>query len=233
VVRPVSIRCVVMTVTCRILIADDSLLIRTGVQGLVDGEPGVELVGAVGSLPELLEAVQRHQPDLVLSDVRMPPTYTDEGIRAAEELRRTAPGMAVIVLSQVADPTYLSRLIDGGSAKRGYLLKDRLAAPGELLTAIQVVHHGGSFIDPSVVELLVQAQSARRGSLMDTLSAREREILAGIATGRSNQAIGEALFISHRAVEKHINSIFVKLGLAEDPEINRRVQAVLLFLNGP
>jgi DNA-binding NarL/FixJ family response regulator len=217
---------------CRVLIADDSLLIRSGVQGLLEDEPGIELVGEAASLPELLAAVAEVRPDIVLSDVRMPPTHQDEGITAAEQIRRHLPEVGVIVLSQVADPTYLSRLIEGGSGRRGYLLKDRLSTPGELVAAISVVHQGGSFIDPSVVELLVNARAARQGSVLDTLTTREREILAAIATGRSNQAIGELLFIGHRAVEKHINSIFAKLGLEDDPVVNRRVQAVLLFLQG-
>jgi DNA-binding NarL/FixJ family response regulator len=217
---------------CRVLIADDSLLIRSGVQGLLEDEPGIEIVGEAASLPELLAAVAEVRPDIVLSDVRMPPTHQDEGITAAEQIRRHLPEVGVIVLSQVADPTYLSRLIEGGSGRRGYLLKDRLSTPGELVAAISVVHQGGSFIDPSVVELLVNARAARQGSVLDTLTTREREILAAIATGRSNQAIGELLFIGHRAVEKHINSIFAKLGLEDDPVVNRRVQAVLLFLQG-
>jgi DNA-binding NarL/FixJ family response regulator len=217
---------------CRVLIADDSLLIRSGVQGLLEDEPGIELVGEAASLPELLAAVAEVRPDIVLSDVRMPPTHQDEGITAAEQIRRHLPEVGVIVLSQVADPTYLSRLIEGGSGRRGYLLKDRLSTPGELVAAISVVHQGGSFIDPSVVELLVNARAAPQGSVLDTLTTREREILAAIATGRSNQAIGELLFIGHRAVEKHINSIFAKFGLEDDPVVNRRVQAVLLFLQG-
>jgi DNA-binding NarL/FixJ family response regulator len=217
---------------CRVLIADDSLLIRSGVQGLLEDEPGIEIVGEAASLPELLAAVAEVRPDIVLSDVRMPPTHQDEGITAAEQIRRHLPEVGVIVLSQVADPTYLSRLIEGGSGRRGYLLKDRLSTPGELVAAISVVHQGGSFIDPSVVELLVNARAAPQGSVLDTLTTREREILAAIATGRSNQAIGEFLFIGHRAVEKHINSIFAKLGLEDDPVVNRRVQAVLLFLQG-
>jgi DNA-binding NarL/FixJ family response regulator len=133
------------------------------------------------------------------------------------------------VLSQVSDPSFLRRILDGGSGRRGYLLKDNLATPGELLTAIELVTGGGSFIDPSMVDLLM-SQAQRAESPMDQLTQREREILSAIATGRSNQAIGEELFVSHRAVEKHINSIFAKLGLFDDPVINRRVQAVLLFL---
>jgi DNA-binding NarL/FixJ family response regulator len=214
----------------RVLLADDSLLIRRGVEGLLEGESHVELVGAASSLPELIAEVERVKPDLVVTDVRMPPTLTDEGIQAAVQLRESHPTVGVLVLSQVSDPSFLRRILDGGSGRRGYLLKDNLASPGELLTAIELVAGGGSFIDPSMVDLLMSQQSQRAGTPLDHLTQREREILAAIATGRSNHAIGEDLFVSHRAVEKHINSIFAKLGLFDDPVINRRVQAVLLFL---
>jgi DNA-binding NarL/FixJ family response regulator len=214
----------------RVLLADDSLLIRSGVEALLDGEGSVELVGAASSLPELLAEVERLKPDLVITDVRMPPSLTDEGVQAAVQLRASHPKVGVLVLSQVSDPSFLRRILDGGSGHRGYLLKDNLATPGELLTAIELVTSGGSFIDPSMVDLLMSQQAQRAESPIDQLTQREREILSAIATGRSNQAIGEDLFVSHRAVEKHINSIFAKLGLFDDPVINRRVQAVLLFL---
>jgi DNA-binding NarL/FixJ family response regulator len=207
------------------------LLIRSGIEGLLQDEPTIELVGAASSLPELLAEVDRVGPDLVITDVRMPPTMTDEGIRAATELRKTQPDLGVLVLSQVADPAYLRRLVEDGSGRRGYLLKDNLATPGELMAAIDLVSKGGSFIDPAVVELLVNQQSKQASSPIGQLTTREREILSSVATGKSNQAIGEDLFISHRAVEKHINSIFAKLSLFEDPVINRRVQAVLMFLD--
>jgi DNA-binding NarL/FixJ family response regulator len=215
----------------RVLLADDSLLIRSGIEALMENEASVELVGAAASLPELVSEVDRLKPDLVITDVRMPPTMIDEGVQAACQLRETHPEVAVLVLSQVSDPSFLRRILDGGSGRRGYLLKDNLATPGELLTAIDLVTKGGSFIDPSLVDLLVAQQSQRARSPMDQLTAREREILGSIATGKSNQAIGDELFVSHRAVEKHINSIFAKLGLFDDPVINRRVQAVLLFLH--
>jgi DNA-binding NarL/FixJ family response regulator len=214
----------------RVLLADDSLLIRSGVEGLLEGEASVELVATASSLPELLAGVDRVQPDLVITDVRMPPTLTDEGVQAAVALRASHPNLSVLVLSQVSDPDFLRRILDGGSGRRGYLLKDNLATPGELLTAIELVAGGGSFIDPSMVDLLMSQQLQRVQSPLDVLTQREREILGAIATGRSNHAIGDDLFVSHRAVEKHINSIFAKLGLFDDPVINRRVQAVLLFL---
>jgi DNA-binding NarL/FixJ family response regulator len=220
-----------LVVPCRILLADDSLLIRSGIEGLLSGEPDIELVGAVSSLPELLVAADRLEPDMVITDVRMPPSLTDEGIVAACHLRMKFPDMGVLVLSQIADPIYLRRLVENGSARRGYLLKDNLATPGELMSAIELVSKGGSFIDPAVVELLVGQQSKLVESPITLLTGREVEILSALATGRSNQAIASDLFISHRAVEKHINSIFAKLGLFEDPVVNRRVQAVLMFLN--
>lgn len=217
--------------SCRILLADDSLLIRRGIEGLLLNEPSVELVGAAASLPELLAEVDRTAPDLVITDVRMPPTMVDEGIAAAAQLRSTHPDLGVLVLSQFADGAYLRRLVENGSSRRGYLLKDNLATPGELMSAIDLIHRGGSFVDPTVVELLVDQQSKHLSSPIGQLTKRERDILSAVAGGKSNQAIGEELFISHRAVEKHINSIFAKLGLFEDPEINRRVQAVLMFLD--
>ena len=216
----------------RIVIADDSVLVRAGVEALLGMEPGHEIVGVAGSLPELIEIVDQVSPDLVITDVRMPPTRVDEGIEAANRFRTSHPDVGVLVLSQFADPAYLRRLVDGGSGRRGYLLKDNLATPGELVTAIDLIHRGGSFIDPAVVELLVNQQSNKVSSSLTRLTERETEILAGIASGKSNVAIGEQLFIGHRAVEKHINSIFAKLDLFDDPDANRRVRAVLMYLQG-
>lgn len=216
----------------RIVVADDSVVVRAGIVALLEAEHGLAVVAQASSLPELMDAVDEVSPELVITDVRMPPTRTDEGITAADRLRVTHPGTAVLVLSQFADPGYLRRLVDGGSGRRGYLLKDNLATPGELTAAIELVCRGGSFIDPTVVDLLVTQQGKKSSSLLSRLTDRETEILAGIATGKSNVAIAEQLFIGHRAVEKHINSIFSKLDLFDDPDANRRVQAVLLFLQG-
>lgn len=215
---------------CRLVIADDSVLVRAGIEALLEPEPGVTVAGRAGSLAELFDAVDEHRPDLVITDVRMPPGLADEGIEAAVRLRRTHPEVGVLVLSQFADPGYLSRLVEDGTARRGYLLKDNLASPGELVSAVELVHRGGSFIDPAVVELLVTRQARQVASPLGQLTPRETEILAAVASGKSNAAIGEALYIGHRAVEKHINSIFAKLGLHDDPASNRRVAAVLLFL---
>lgn len=214
--------------TCRVVLAEDNLLVRAGVQALLDLESDIEVAATASSLPELLERVAIHAPDVVVTDVRMPPSGTDEGIRAAVELRATHPEIGVIVLSQYVDPTYLMRLIEGGSSRRGYLLKEHVASPGELVSTIRLVHGGGSFIDPTVVDSLVSSRSA--GSPLGRLTEREREIMAEVATGKSNAAIAAAVFVGERAVEKHINSIFSKLGLFDAPDSNRRVQAVLLFL---
>ncbi len=215
---------------CRIVIADDSMLIRAGIEAMLETETAISIVGQAASLDELLERVATEEPDVVVTDVRMPPGHFDEGIVAAGLLRSSHPAMGVVVLSQFADAAYLQRLVDGGSGRRGYLLKDRLASPGELARAINLVHQGGAFIDPTVVELLVDQQSKRVSSPLSFLTSRETEILAAIASGKSNAAIGQTLFVGHRAVEKHINSIFSKLGLHDDPDANRRVAAVLLFL---
>lgn len=222
------------------VIADDSALVRAGVEAMLaipDGTPddapgdiSIEVCGRASTLGELYDQVAASSPDVVVTDIRMPPNHDDEGIAAALQLRETAPDLGVVVLSQFADPAYLRRLMAAGSHRRGYLLKDRLATPGELVDAISLVHQGGSFVDPTVVGLLVAHQRAEAASPLSRLTARETEILAAIATGKSNVAIGEELFIGQRAVEKHINSIFSKLDLHEDPDANRRVRAVLLFL---
>jgi DNA-binding NarL/FixJ family response regulator len=213
-------------------VADDSLLVRVALETLLATEPDLEIVASLDSLPALLDAVRTERVDLVLTDVRMPPSLTDEGIRAGELLREQHPEVGVIVLSQHADGAFLRRLVAGGTAGRGYLLKDNLATPDQLTTAISLVRAGGSFIDPSVVEALVHQGQSRTDSKLGRLSAREVEILSGVASGRSNNAIADMLFIGHRAVEKHINSIFTKLDLYDDPDANRRVQAALVFLQG-
>jgi DNA-binding NarL/FixJ family response regulator len=216
--------------TISIAIADDSALIRAGVEALLEGEAGMAVVGRASTSDDLLHIVDDLCPDVVVTDIRMPPTHTDEGIVVADRLREAHPDIAVVVLSQFADPMWLERLLRGGSARRGYLLKDHLAEPGELVSAIELVAAGGSFVDPTVVGLLLDRQRARSASGLDRLTIREVEILGAVATGKSNAAIGEALFIGHRAVEKHINSIFSKLDLHDDPDTNRRVQAALLYL---
>ena len=192
--------------------------------------PTLELVAACGSLDELYEAVELHAPDVVVTDIRMPPTGTDEGIRAAAAFRSRQPELGVVVLSQYVSPQYAVALLDQGSAGRAYLLKDRVADVDDLVDAIRVVARGGSVIDPKVVDELVRARSQDGRSPLEQLTPREREVLAEMASGKSNAAIAGSLFLSERAVEKHINSMFSKLHLVEEVDANRRVKAVLLYL---
>ncbi|HEX6755755.1 MAG TPA: response regulator transcription factor [Mycobacteriales bacterium] len=214
----------------RVVVAEDSMLVREGIRRVLETQPDVEVVATCADLPGLLAAVAEHHPDVVVTDVRMPPTSTDEGIRAATTLRETAPATGVLVLSQYAEPGYATALLEGGSDRRGYLLKERVSDPAELGRAVRTVAAGGSVIDPRVVDALVSARSNARSSPLRGLTPREREVLAAIAQGRSNAAVGAALGLSERAVEKHINALFAKLGLTDEPDLNRRVAAVLLYL---
>ena len=215
----------------RVVIADDNLLVREGVVKLLDHEEGVEVVATCGSYDELMEAAERDAPDVVVTDIRMPPTGSDEGVRAALELRERSPAMGVVVLSQYSDPAYALALLERGSEGRAYLLKERVSDPNQLVHAIREVAHGGSVIDPVVVESLVRARAARPASPVDRLTPREREVLEQMAQGRNNAGIAQALHLSERAVEKHINSLFSKLDLGEEVDVHRRVKAVLLFLS--
>jgi DNA-binding NarL/FixJ family response regulator len=214
----------------RVVIAEDNLLVREGVVRLIDLSDGVEMVAAVGTYDDLINAVKELEPDVVVTDIRMPPTMSDEGIRAARELRTVQPGVGVVVLSQYAEPAYALALLEHGSGGRAYLLKERIADPAELIAAIEAVAGGGSVIDPRVVEVLVNSRHAKPSPL-DQLTTREKEVLAEMAQGKNNAAIGAALFLSDRAVEKHINALFSKLGLSEEIDVHRRVKAVLVFLS--
>lgn len=214
----------------RVVLAEDNFLLREGITRLLSGSPDIEVVGAAGDLDELLAVVAEVEPDVVVTDIRMPPSGTDEGIRAANELRESRPQLGVVVLSQYASPGYALALFDEGSDRRAYLLKDRVSELDDLVAAIRTVADGGSVVDPKVVEELVRARSARSASPLQHLTVREREILAELATGKSNAAIAATLYLSERAVEKHSNSIFSKLGLNEEPDVNRRVKAVLVHL---
>ena len=202
---------------------------REGISALLEELADVSLLAACETYDELLEAVAKHSPDVVITDIRMPPTGTDEGIRAAISLRDTHPGTGVVVLSNYVEPEYAVRLFEAGSEGRAYLLKERVSDLDHLAKAIQEVAAGGSVIDPKVVDALVAARTAKP-SVLDRLTPRELEVLAEIAKGRNNASIGEALFISERAVEKHINSIFTKLDLSHEEDTHRRVRAVLLYL---
>jgi DNA-binding NarL/FixJ family response regulator len=214
----------------RVVVAEDNALLREGLSRLIAAEPDLELAGTCGDLPGLLAAIDDEVPDVVVTDIRMPPSGTDEGIRAANTVRERHPGVGVVVLSQYANPDYALSLLEGGSAGRAYLLKERVGDVEELLGAIREVARGGSVVDPKVVDALVTATSRAVRSDLDRLTPRESEILGEMATGKSNAAIASSLILSERAVEKHTNSIFSKLGLTEEPDVNRRVKAVLLFL---
>lgn len=210
--------------------AEDNYLLREGMARLLSTADDIEIVAACGEFDELMSLVETCRPDVVITDIRMPPTGTDEGIRAATELRRSHPAMGVVVLSQYATPSYALALFDEGSDGRAYLLKDRVSELDELIAAVRIVSTGGSVVDPKVVEELVRARSSRLASPLRHLTVREREVLAELATGKSNAAIAATLFLSERAVEKHSNAIFCKLGLNEEPDVNRRVKAVLVHL---
>jgi len=220
----------VSTVAIRIVLAEDNILLREGIRSLIDAQEGLELVGIADAYASLLGLVEAPQPDVVLTDIRMPPTGTDEGIRAAAHLRATRPGIGVVVLSQFASRAYALSLLEGGSEGRAYLLKERVADVDDLVTAIRQVAAGGSVIDPKVVEALVAAGTAHVRSDLDQLTPRERETLSEMAQGKNNAAVAASLVLSERAVEKHINSIFSKLGLTEEHDVNKRVKAVLLHL---
>jgi DNA-binding NarL/FixJ family response regulator len=214
----------------RLVIADDHLLVREGVRRLLETEPDLEVAAVCGDLESLLAAVEAERPDVVVTDIRMPPDNTDEGIQAAERLRTTDPDVGVVVLSQYATPSYALALLDGGSAGRSYLLKERVQEPEQLVSAIRAVAGGGSVIDPKVVEALVAEDGRGERSPIHGLTERERDVLREMAAGKSNAAIGESLFLAERSVEKVIHAIFLKLGLTWEPSVNKRVKAVILYL---
>ena len=215
----------------RLVLAEDSYLMREGIKALLDEVDGVELLAACETPDELLAAVGEHSPDVVVTDIRMPPTQTDEGIRAAAAIRESHPDIGIVVLSNHVEPDLAVRLFEHGSAGLAYLLKERVGDLDHLAKAIEAVANGGSVVDPNVVDALVSARTSQ-GSVLDRLTPRELEVLSEMAQGRNNAAIGEVLFISERAVEKHINSIFTKLDLSFEDNVHRRVRAVLLYLGG-
>jgi DNA-binding NarL/FixJ family response regulator len=217
----------------KVALAEDNALLREGISRIIDGQDDFHLVGVAGDLPQLLELIQAESPDVVVTDIRMPPTGTNEGIQAASWLREHRPEVGVVVLSQYKAPAYALALLETGSAGRAYLLKERVAGVDELAHAIRTVAQAGSVIDPQVVDELIEARSSHRTSDLSWLTPRESEILGEMAQGKSNAAIASALQVSERAVEKHTNSIFSKLGLTEEREVNRRVKAVLLYLSEP
>jgi len=211
----------------RIVVADDAVLLREGLVRLL-AEDGHQVVAAVGDGPALIEAVLRHRPDVSIVDVRMPPTHTDEGLRAAITARSRLPGAPMLVLSQYVEVSYAGDLLADGSGAVGYLLKDRVARVEEFLDALNRVARGATVLDPQVVAQLLAGR--RRGNPLDALTARERELLALMAEGHSNTAIARRLVLTSSAVEKHIGNIFAKLGLPPDDAQHRRVLAVLAYL---
>src|SRR4051795_12507851 len=241
----------------RIAVADDNLIVREGIGRILGGQSDVEVVATCGDLTSLLAAVDREAPEVVVTDIRMPPTNSDEGIQLAARLRETHPDIGVVVLSNYADASYALALMESGSAGRAYLLKERVHHRAQLLAAIESVGAGGSGVgpkinaplraqrraavesvaaggsvmDPKIIEPLVAARSRAERSPLGELTPREREVLAEIAQGKSNSAIADDLVLTKRAVEKHINSIFLKLNLAYADDVSKRVKAALLFLS--
>ncbi len=214
----------------RVVFAEDNYLVREGTVALLQEAGDVEIVGTAATFDELLAAVGELTPDAVLTDIRMPPSGTDEGIRAAKRIRADHADIGVVVLSQFADEEYAYDLLKDGAAGLGYLLKERVADVQEVTRALNEVAKGGSVLDPKVVEALVAAKDRMVHSPLAELTEREREVLSHMAQGENNAAIAKDLFLTERAVEKHINSMFHKLGLTEETDVHRRVMAVLAFL---
>jgi DNA-binding NarL/FixJ family response regulator len=217
-------------VPIRLVLAEDHYLVREGVRRLLETQADLEVAAVCGDLDSLLAAVEAEHPDVVVTDIRMPPGDADEGIQAAERLRETNPDVGVVVLSQYANPSYALALLERGSARRAYLLKERVKDLGQLVTAINAVAEGGSVIDPKVVEALVAENARAEGSPLNELTPRERDVLREMAAGKSNAAIAEALFLTERSVQKVIHSIFLKLGLTWEASVDKRVKAVILYL---
>jgi DNA-binding NarL/FixJ family response regulator len=215
----------------RVAVADDNLIVREGIVQLLAAEPEIDVVASCSDLDSLSQAIDEHEPDVVLTDIRMPPTNTDEGIRIAARLRSTRPQMGVVVLSGYAHPGYALALLESGSEGRAYLLKERVHDRSQLRSAIEAVAAGGSMMDPKIIEPLVAPRRSGARSGLADLTPREREVLARIAEGQSNAAIAESLVLTKRAVEKHINSIFLKLDLAGSEDVSKRVKATLVFLS--
>jgi DNA-binding NarL/FixJ family response regulator len=215
----------------RVVLAEDNYLVREGTRRLLEDTGDIDVVATAGDAAQLLRVVDEHRPDVVITDIRMPPTHSMEGIEAAHAIRRDYPETGVVVLSQYADGSYALELFKDGTAGLGYMLKERVGDLEDLLAAIANVASGGSTIDPQVVEVLVDARSRASQSLLKTLTPRELEVLAEMAQGKNNAGVASSLHLSESAVEKHVSAIFLKLGVSEQPQLSRRVSAVLAFLN--
>jgi DNA-binding NarL/FixJ family response regulator len=216
----------------RVVLADDSRAVRDVLAEILNRSPEIQLVALADDEPTLLAAIEAFRPDVVVTDVRMPPTGTDEGVQIARHCQAHHPGTGVLLLSQYVDPTYVRSLLASGAAGRGYLLKERVLDVDELVAAVVTVAEGGSVVDPEVISHLVKVGLNRGNAGVGRLSARELEVLAEMSRGHNNSAIAASLFISQRAVEKHINSIFAKLDVGVGTEAHPRVRAVLLYLSG-
>jgi DNA-binding NarL/FixJ family response regulator len=214
----------------RVVLADDHYLVREGVRSMLETDPDIEVAAVCGDLDSLLAAIEKERPDVVVTDIRMPPSGVDEGIRAAEQLRSTHPETGVVVLSQYGEPEYAVALLEAGTARRGYLLKERVDDVVQLVSAIKTVAAGGSMVDPKIVEGLVAAKTRTESSPLNELTARERDVLREMAEGKNNAAIAQTLFLTERSVEKVIHSIFQKLDLGWEPTVHKRVKAVVLYL---
>ncbi|HKZ14259.1 MAG TPA: response regulator transcription factor [Solirubrobacterales bacterium] len=217
----------------KVALAEDSYIVREGVEQVLRGDEEIEVTASCGDMASLLEAVAADPPDVVLTDIRMPPDGADAGIQIASRLRESHPEIGVVVLSQYAEPGFVLRLLGDGSDGRAYLLKERVADRAELTRAIKAVADGGSVIDPKIVEVLVAAQARSENSPLGEMTPRELDVLAGVAAGKSNAAIAADLVLTKRAVEKHINAIFLKLDLTYSPDadqVSKRVKAALIFL---
>jgi DNA-binding NarL/FixJ family response regulator len=222
-----------LAVAIRIVVGEDSFIVREGLRQVLGGAPQIQIVAECGDADELLREVEAHRPDVVLTDIRMPPTQSDEGIRVAAQLRETHPEIGVVVLSQYSEPGYVLELLEHGSDGRAYLLKERISDRRQLVAAVESVAARQSVIDPKIVEVLVAAKARSARSPLSQLTPRELEVLAAIAEGKSNAAISETLVLTKRAVEKHINAIFLKLNLSHAEgaeEVSPRVKATLVFL---
>jgi DNA-binding NarL/FixJ family response regulator len=214
----------------RVVVAEDAFLAREAIEQVLSRAPEIAVMDVCEDRYSLLAAIETHEPQVVVTDIRMPPTGTDEGIQVAQAVRESHPGMGVVVLSQFVEPAYALALLESGSAGRAYLLKERIHDSEQLIRAIKAVVAGESVIDPKVVDTLVEAQARNQNSPLAQLSEREAEVLAEIAQGKSNSAIAESLYLTKRAVEKHINSIFLKLDLRDADDVSRRVKATLMYL---
>ena len=216
--------------TIRVVVGEDSAVVREGIRRMLERSDDIEVAATAADAATLRAAIAEHRPDVVITDIRMPPTQTDEGIRIAVELRETAPDVGVVVLSQHAVPSYVLALLEGGSEGRAYLLKERVSDLDQLVAAIHAVADGGSVFDPKVVEALVADNARSESSPLNELTPRERDVLREMAEGKNNAAIAGALVLTERSVEKVIHSIFLKLGLTWETAVHKRVKAVVLFL---